>query len=229
MSLRTGCGKGFVALTAFAVLLAGCGGGSSRAPAQTATGSSGSTTATSTTSPQQTTASDTTQPSTAATEPLRLNLAASPAHVERGGISTLSWDATPATRCTAADGWQGEQPVSGVFTVGPVEATTGYELHCENVDVSSRERVTVTVVSRTLRWRAPTHNVDGSPLTDLAGYVIYWGLESFSYTHSHRLESPSATEWELETPPGSYYISMTAFDTEGNESTFSNEVLKVVP
>jgi hypothetical protein len=119
--------------------------------------------------------------------------------------------------------------VTGATTVGPVDVTTSYELSCENAEASGRERVTVTVVSRVLRWRPPSYNVDGSPLTDLAGYVIYWGLESLSYTDSYRLESPSATEWLLDVPPGNYYLAMTAFDSEGNESAFSNEILKVVP
>ncbi len=222
MKLRTGRSKGLVALTVVTILLIGCGGGGSSGPAPKATSSA------STSNASQTTNSAAQSSTPPAPEPLQLNLAASPEHIERGGISTLSWDATPATRCTATGGWQGDQPVSGVYTVGPVDATTSFDLSCEDAEASGRERVIVTVVSRMLRWNPPTHNVDGSPLTDLAGYVVYWGLESISYTDSYRIEASSATEWLLDVPPGTYYIAMTAFDSEGNESALSNEILKIV-
>ncbi len=35
-----------------------------------------------------------------------------------------------------------------------------------------------------LSWDAPTINSDGSPLTDLAGYKVYYGTSSYIYTHS---------------------------------------------
>lgn len=225
MRLRTSRSKGIVALPVIAIVLAGCGGGSSRGSTLGAKPS----VSTSNASQTATATANSSQTSTVPVEQtLSLNLAASPEHVERGGFSTLSWDATSASRCTAAGGWQGDQPVSGAVTVYPVDVTTRYELNCEGVEARGEERVIVKVVSRAIRWSAPTQNVDGSPLTDLAGYVIYWGLESSTYTDSHRLESPTATEWLLEVPPGTFYVAMTSFDSEGNESEFSNEVLKVV-
>ncbi len=224
MGSRTHRSKGPVALAVVVILLAGCGGGGSSAPKSGVTRSASTTPQTST--PSQT---ETPQTNPVADQTLTLNLSASPKYVERRGLSTLSWDASPATRCTASGGWRGDQPVSGVYTVGPVASTTSYELSCENAEASVQERVTVTVVSKVLRWRPPSRNVDGSLLTDLAGYVIYWGVESFNYTDSHRLESPNATQWLVDAPPGSYYIAMTAFDSEGNESAFSNEILKVIP
>ncbi len=33
----------------------------------------------------------------------------------------------------------------------------------------------------TLSWTPPTQNTDGSPLTDLAGYRVYWGTSSGNY------------------------------------------------
>ena len=33
----------------------------------------------------------------------------------------------------------------------------------------------------TLMWETPTTNVDGSPLTDLAGFKVYWGTVSGTY------------------------------------------------
>jgi hypothetical protein len=80
-----------------------------------------------------------------------------------------------------------------------------------------------------LRWQAPTQNVDGSALIDLAGYVIYWGTASRNYTDSQTINSPTATEWQATMVSGSYHFAMTAFDAQNNESGYSNEVLKFIP
>ncbi len=36
----------------------------------------------------------------------------------------------------------------------------------------------------TLSWDPPTTNADGTPLTDLAGYRIYYGTSSGSYSQN---------------------------------------------
>lgn len=207
------CDREIVALAAMVTFLIGCGGG----------GSGGAPT------PMQAVSSSASQQTSANSAPLTLNFTATPENVAPGGVSTLSWDARPATSCTAAGGWAGDQPVEGVYTVGPIDTTTSFELNCEGAGDRVHERVTVRVADSMIRWRPPTRNVDGSPLTDLAGYVIHWGFESSNYTDSFRLESPSATEWTFALPPGNYYVAMTAFDSEGNVSTFSNEILKTIP
>lgn len=80
-----------------------------------------------------------------------------------------------------------------------------------------------------LNWEAPTENVDGTPLTDLAGYNIYYGFGSNNYTQSMAGISASSTNQNLNVPGvesgSSIYIAMTAYDFDGNESTFSNQVI----
>ena len=72
------------------------------------------------------------------------------------------------------------------------------------------------------------------------GFAVYWGLASRSY--QGQIDIPDATQTEFTTPatpisipnPGpaggdvEVYFAMTAYDDDGNESAFSNEVLKVV-
>ncbi len=89
--------------------------------------------------------------------------------------------------------------------------------------------MTVRILSKTLRWQSPTQNVDGSPLTDLAGYIVYWGVTSRNYTGNHNINSPATTQWDATVSPGPYYFALTALDSEGNESAYSNEVLKTIP
>jgi fibronectin type 3 domain-containing protein len=71
--------------------------------------------------------------------------------------------------------------------------------------------------------------VDGSPLTDLASYRIYYGTESRAYDSSVELNDPTSTSHSFPAASGEYYVSMTAVDTDGNESAFSNEILRTVP
>ena len=77
-----------------------------------------------------------------------------------------------------------------------------------------------------LSWVAPDENVDGSTLTDLAGYRIYYGTSSRDYSDMVSLNNPAATAHTLTLASGDYYVAMTAMDADGNESGYSNEVIK---
>ncbi len=91
--------------------------------------------------------------------------------------------------------------------------------------------------SAILNWDPPATNVDGTPLTDLAGYKIYYGTtscnvtSSCSYDHVITIDDPTVTSYEVtDLQPGTtYYFAVTAFDTAGNESDYSNEVSKTIP
>lgn len=79
-------------------------------------------------------------------------------------------------------------------------------------------------VDVTVGWDAPTENTDGSPLTDLAGFRVYYGLTSGVYTVVSPLIVPeqyTTTNLNMET---TYYFAVTALDTSGNESDFSEEL-----
>jgi hypothetical protein len=158
-----------------------------------------------------------------------VSLSASPANVETGGSTTLSWTSSNATSCSAGGGWSGNRALNGSEIVGPLSADRSYQLTCDGPAGSAVSMVTVRVADKTLRWRAPTQNVDGTPLTDLAGYRVYWGLSSRSYSGSYTINSPTTTQWEATVSPGEYYFALTALDHENNESGYSNEVLKLIP
>lgn len=84
--------------------------------------------------------------------------------------------------------------------------------------------VSVQAVTVELAWDAPTENVDGTPLTDLAGFRVYQGDASGSYTVStdvgnvlsHIVSGLDANRY--------YYFAATAYDLDGNESAFSDEL-----
>jgi PKD repeat protein len=83
---------------------------------------------------------------------------------------------------------------------------------------------TALAASVTLSWNPPTTNIDGTPLTDLAGFKIYYGTESGKY--SVNIDAGSASSYTVNNLFSglTYYFAVTAYDAAGTESTFSNEV-----
>lgn len=98
----------------------------------------------------------------------------------------------------------------------------------------------------TLCWDPPTTNVDGTPLTDLGGYKIYYGTSSGNYpmttdiylgecvpcggSHPECALCANACTYTVTglTDGATYYFVATAYNTSGNESEYSNEVSKLV-
>lgn len=84
--------------------------------------------------------------------------------------------------------------------------------------------------SVTLSWTAPTENEDGSVLTDLAGFRLYWGTTSGSYPNSVTINDKDATTYVVDNlSSGTYEFVATSFNTSGVESRFSAPATKVVP
>ena len=92
--------------------------------------------------------------------------------------------------------------------------------------------VIFTIVGAQAGWAAPV-NLAWDPCieTNLAGYRLYYGPTPRSQgTYPNMVViSKSAVTWQLTLSSGTYFFALTAFDTSGNESTFSNEVSAVVP
>ena len=74
-----------------------------------------------------------------------------------------------------------------------------------------------------LSWTAPTTNEDGSSLDDLAGYKLYYGTQPGQYSQVITVGDYTAAEIGG-LGPGTYYLTVTAYDIYGNESDFSNEI-----
>ena len=87
----------------------------------------------------------------------------------------------------------------------------------------------VATGSARLSWTAPTQNSDGSPLTNLAGYKVYWGSSQGNYPNSRTINNPGITEYLVENlGPGTWYFVVTAFNSAGVESGFSNVASKTI-
>lgn len=76
----------------------------------------------------------------------------------------------------------------------------------------------------TLSWETPTKNADGTPLTDLQGFRVYYGASSHNY--SHNIDVGNVTSYTANSLVSgvTYYFAVTAYDSSGNQSNYSNEV-----
>jgi hypothetical protein len=77
----------------------------------------------------------------------------------------------------------------------------------------------------TLDWTPPTENSDGSVLTNLAGYTVYYGTSPGSLDQSLKITNPGLTAYTLTNlPAGTWYFAVTSYSSTGVESTRSGVV-----
>lgn len=83
--------------------------------------------------------------------------------------------------------------------------------------------------SATLSWNPPTQNTDGSPLTDLAGYKIYYGKSSTNLDKVVTIASAGITRYVVDNlTSATWYFSMTSYNSTGVESSRSTAVSKTI-
>jgi hypothetical protein len=71
-------------------------------------------------------------------------------------------------------------------------------------------------------WVAPTQNVNGTALTDLAGYNIYYGTSSASLSQKAEVSSAGATGYTVTgLTTGTWYFAVTSYTSDGVESARS--------
>jgi hypothetical protein len=94
--------------------------------------------------------------------------------------------------------------------------------------------VTVTVSaavtgSATLSWTPPTTRTDGSTLSNLQGYRIYYGTNSSSLTNRVDVTNPSLSTYVIDNlAAGTWYFAATAVDGTGAESALTPTVSKTI-
>ena len=131
----------------------------------------------------------------------------------------LTWSTTPtASSCQASGGWSGTKFASGTQTLPAITSSKSYTLTC------SWGGGTTTV-----RWTAPTKNTDGSTLTDLAGYRIYYGRSATELVSTIQVPNAGMRSYVVENlAAGTYYFVVRAYTNGGAESPDSNTATKVV-
>jgi hypothetical protein len=86
------------------------------------------------------------------------------------------------------------------------------------------EVVATATGSLALAWTPPTESADGSGLDDLGSYRIRWGTQSGDHPNLVSVNNPGITSFVIAgLAPGTYYLTISAVDSSGNESLPSNE------
>jgi hypothetical protein len=80
-----------------------------------------------------------------------------------------------------------------------------------------------------LSWTEPTHNTDGSPIKDLAGYHIYYGTNESNPSQKIDITGATATTYVVQgLAPGTYYFTVVAYNAAGIDSPNSNVAVKTI-
>jgi hypothetical protein len=74
----------------------------------------------------------------------------------------------------------------------------------------------------TVKWTPPTTNSDGSALTNLAGFNVYWGTSAGNLNKSAQVVGPSSTNYMVTgLGTGTWYFAVAAYTSTGAQSALS--------
>jgi len=83
--------------------------------------------------------------------------------------------------------------------------------------------------SATLSWIPPTANTNGTPLTNLAGYKIYYGTSSSSLNQSVKIANPGIASYAIDNlSPATWYFTVVSYNSANIESSLSEVVSKTI-
>jgi hypothetical protein len=84
--------------------------------------------------------------------------------------------------------------------------------------------------SVTVSWAAPATNVDGTALTDLSGFKLYYGQSAQALDRVLQIGSPSTTSQNVQNlASGTWYFAVSAVNAAGLESALSSLATKAFP
>ncbi len=127
----------------------------------------------------------------------------------------------------------GTPTVAGVFSnilisVSDGKATTSLPAFGITVQANN----TSSTGNAVLNWTIPSQNTDGSALTDLTGYVIYYGTSANTseLTNSITISGGSTTTATIDglTAGTTYYFSIASVSSTGGEGAKSNPASKTI-
>jgi hypothetical protein len=136
--------------------------------------------------------------------------------------------------------WAAFDTTSGTLYGTPTSANVGTTGNIvisvsDGKATSSLPAFTITVAaapvaSVTLTWSKPTTNADGTPLTDLAGYKVFYGNASRQYSYNLSVSGASVTSTVLEglASGTTWYFSVKSVTSGGVESDYSGEVTRAL-
>jgi hypothetical protein len=128
-------------------------------------------------------------------------------------VASTSAPTTAATTPTSGSGSSG----AGTTTVAPVSKAT------------TPVKVATTNGVATLDWMPPTQNSDGSVLTNLAGYTVYYGTSPNDLSQSVKVSNPGLSAYTVTgLNSGTWYFAITSYSADGVESSRTNTVTTTI-
>jgi predicted phage tail protein len=83
--------------------------------------------------------------------------------------------------------------------------------------------------SAAISWSMPTSNADGTALTDIAGYRVFYGTNPGSLSNVVNVAGASSTSTSVTgLAAGTYYFAVATVNSSGVQSVASNVASKVV-
>ena len=143
-----------------------------------------------------------------------------------GVIDRTSETGTIETK-VAANTTQSVTPVSSATPTTGSSSTTAVASNNKTSTNSSTpaKSNSLSTGTATVDWMPPTENTDGSVLSDLAGYTVYYGSSPSNLTQSVKITNPGLTAYTLSNlSSGTWYFAVTSYSSAGTESTRSGVV-----
>jgi len=80
-----------------------------------------------------------------------------------------------------------------------------------------------------LAWDPPTLNTDGTPVTNLAGYIVYYGTENGNYDNSIDVGNVTTCTLPELTDGQTYFATIKAYSTFGTQSDNADQLTWLAP
>lgn len=130
--------------------------------------------------------------------------------------TTVTWSSSPAATSCALTGGGIANPtaaVSGTVSDTITKKTT-YAVACN-----------WTRTNNVLHWDTPATNSDGSPLTDLVSYTIWYNLVGQTSSLSQKVLAPATSATITPSVPGTYAYAIQAINSAGLSSLISPSII----
>jgi len=127
-----------------------------------------------------------------------------------------------ASGATVASNTAGTTPATTPATAATTPVSPG-------ASVGTVTKVTTPIKTvngvATLDWMPPTENNDGSALTNLAGYTVYYGTDRNDLSQSVKVSNPGLASYTVTgLTSGTWYFAVTSYSADGVESTRTTTV-----
>ena len=118
---------------------------------------------------------------------------------------------------------------SNTTSVSSTATTTPTSGSGSGVTVGTGTKVTTPIKTvngvATLDWMPPTENSDGTLLTNLAGYTVYYGTSPNELSQTVKVSNPGLASYTMTgLTSGTWYFAVTSYSADGVESTRTSTV-----